>query len=1215
MRQRSVLLLLLCVCWLIAGLAPVWAQGRTRPNDGAASRDVAIVISVDGATSVRRAGATALVPAVRTLSLATGDTLVTGSSGRASLLFPNGLETKLNENTTLLVQALAPAGAVPLRLLLTRGEIFARSSPGQRLSIETPAAVAGVRGTELNLVVAEDGSATLTVGEGEVSFTNGQGRVAVRTSQQSVARPGQAPTLPVVVNAPFILQWTNDVQPVALLLETVFVSQDPARLEAALREAGALPPGPERSRRLGDVRHDQGELVEARAAYEGAQMELGPEAPATERGLVEARLGQTWLELGKLPEAEAAFRRSLALDPGATAARAGLVLSLLSRRLNQEALSEARAGVERAKRSTVAHTALALAQIRSGERDAAGQSLEQAVALAGDYAPAQAWRSFLLRAGGRLEEANEAARRAVALTPFSSLARQALSDVAFALGRVQEARAEGERAVAMNPLSPGAHVSLGRALLQAQQIDRAVREGNKAVALDPNLDRARFFLGVVLAEQRRLDRAAIELRRAVELDPGYLEARAFLARVYLVQGRQSEAVAVVQAATTRDPNFAPARAALGRVYWQTGRLKEAVAEYRAALALAPGSVLYHLELARVYLDRNSLPEALKEGLAAVSAAPGSSEAHGLVGLIYDRMSNREQALREFRTALTLSPDNALAGVGFGIVTINPVFGASLTEIAQAAAQAPTDDGLRALAQAGLRDPSALSRIFKPGVTAEIAPTVGSDESRSLQFTHRDQFFRGKLHDIILASQQWFDNYRNGRQEKARLAVANLVAAPNYRTHLLGFFLHNARQDALPGGTFAPEPDDRRDYRQNRLDFSTRYQVDQATAAWFRFGHGVTHGENRNPDAPADGSLRAFGRSRNTDLGIEGRLDHQWGNGHTLSYVLYAGREHLQARTRDYDPLRAAFEEIDFLRRRQTVEHTLQENYHPGSHLSLIVGVTKERFSQKSRYELASGQTLGPFDTAESSWLPFGQATHVLTRRDLIRVIVHKRRARGFNFVLRPVEAFLVDELPSAAEDASTTNYEFDYERRFSPRSFAKLFLFRSDVEGFEVAPAVGQTLESVSFTVPKARVDGIGLRYERQIGHFLSSYLRYTYSEATDKTERSTRGRQLPLNPHSRAVLGLNYVDSAGTKVFADLNWQSQMFVDPIWSDREEFDPLAPRPKFPARLVVNLRWAKERTVRREWVFRINNLFDTETIHWPGFPAPGRSYQLEYHIRF
>jgi hypothetical protein len=64
-------------------------------------------------------------------------------------------------------------------------------------------------------------------------------------------------------------------------------------------------------------------------------------------------------------------------------------------------------------------------------------------------------------------------------------------------------------------------------------------------------------------------------------------------------------------------------------------------------------------------------------------------------------------------------------------------------------------------------------------------------------------------------------------------------------------------------------------------------------------------------------------------------------------------------------------------------------------------------------------------------------------------------------------------------------------------------------------------------------------------------------------------------------VLGLNFVDRAGTKLFLEVPYNSAVFSEALWSDTEGFDPLAPRPREPSRVLVNLRVGQERTVRLE----------------------------------
>jgi tetratricopeptide (TPR) repeat protein len=902
--------------------------------------------------------------------------------------------------------------------------------------------------------------------------------------------------------------------------------------------------------------------------------------------------------------------------------------------------------VESDPRSPVAHTARALALIRGGNRLEAEAALRAALQLGPGYAQALAWQSFLFRTAERLDEALTAARRAVREAPHSSLASQSLSDALFAWNLTREAQKEAQRAVSLNPLSPGAHVSLGRTLLQEGRLDQAAPEAFRAVALDPSLDRAHFFLGLVLWEQRRLARAVAEFARARDLDPGYLEARAYLARAYLAQGRRQQALAEAQAARAQalppgaveDERMAPVHAALGRVYYGAGQFRQAAAEYRTAVALARAPApAYELELARVYLEQNDLPDALDLGLRAVSHAPRSHEAHALLGLIYDRRSNAEQALREYREALSLFSDDALARLGLG--TSTPAGGERVREIRRVVknqpdvsfAAADTGDSLREVAQAMLRIPSVLADIFKPGVTTEVAPVAGSQSAYGLGLTHRDQYLRGDLHDLSFANREGDENYRNDRSEKRTFGWTNLAGAPDYRTHVLGQYLFTSRDVALPGALASPTPNARSAFSENSWDLAARHEWGAATSAWLHASYRFSHATDQDPDTLQDrfALLRSptlLSRTERSQLGAELRLDHHWGGGHTTTYVLFAGRSRLDNPQIGYTRATRQLDDIQrIFVRDQLVTHTFQHDYRPGGRLSLIMGATAERFTGAFRTEKPGEIVLRSPDTVETRWRPYAQATYVLTRQDLIRLIGHRRGQRGFDPLLQPAEAFLVDEFPTLETGSETTNYELDLEHRFSPRIFAKLFFFTGRLNDLIVVPSVTQTMNpflfpgpnglqaySAGFVVPKARIQGVGVRYEHQVGRFLSSSLRLTYREFTDQTPQAAPsdpapGRQIPLSPRQSAVLSLNYIDRAGTKLFLEADWSGGQY--------QGVDRLTRWQRLPSTTVVNFRWAKERTVRGEWALGVNNLFNAGTIYWPGFPAPGRVYRLQYAFRF
>jgi hypothetical protein len=87
------------------------------------------------------------------MPLGEGDLLRTGPRSSAHVLFRDGSALALNQNSALVIPSVAtPAAASqPMRFRLQQGELWARVVHGRRLRFDTPTAVAGVRGTELNL--------------------------------------------------------------------------------------------------------------------------------------------------------------------------------------------------------------------------------------------------------------------------------------------------------------------------------------------------------------------------------------------------------------------------------------------------------------------------------------------------------------------------------------------------------------------------------------------------------------------------------------------------------------------------------------------------------------------------------------------------------------------------------------------------------------------------------------------------------------------------------------------------------------------------------------------------------------------------------------------------------------------------------------------------------------------------------------------------------
>ncbi len=145
-----------------------------------AAPPVATLQTANGSVTVRRTGAANFVALGANASLLQGDEVRTGANSKATLLFANGSQVRLNAKSSIVITPPVAVGRGKQSLFrVLSGEVLSRLRPGQ--AVQTRNAIAGVRGTVLHLKIDPDDSTTLTVVEGEVEFFNEFGAVIVGT--------------------------------------------------------------------------------------------------------------------------------------------------------------------------------------------------------------------------------------------------------------------------------------------------------------------------------------------------------------------------------------------------------------------------------------------------------------------------------------------------------------------------------------------------------------------------------------------------------------------------------------------------------------------------------------------------------------------------------------------------------------------------------------------------------------------------------------------------------------------------------------------------------------------------------------------------------------------------------------------------------------------------------------------------------------------------
>ena len=270
-----------------------------------------------------------------------------------------------------------------------------------------------------------------------------------------------------------------------------------------------------------------------------------------------------WLhyELGRYTEAEAAYRRSIEIDP--TYKYAWISLGrLLADRLGQyeEAETAFRRSIEIDPTYKYAWNNLGrLLAERLGQYEEAETAFRRAIEI--DPKNAFAWTNLgilLARRLGRYEEAETALRRAIEIDPKQSSFWNNLGILLDErLGRYEEAEAAYRRAIEIDPKNAFAWNNLGNLLAyRTNRYEEAEAAFRQATEIDPERASRWCDLGYLyLYFLNKTTEAESAYRVALRLEPKHLVPASNLLAICLTQpDRQDEAEAMFESIVQRHPS-------------------------------------------------------------------------------------------------------------------------------------------------------------------------------------------------------------------------------------------------------------------------------------------------------------------------------------------------------------------------------------------------------------------------------------------------------------------------------------------------------------------------------------------------------------------------------------------------------------------------------------------------------------------------------------
>lgn len=1235
--------------WVVA-LAVL--SGALVQSAGASPDSVVTVGAMTGKLSVQRKTGRGFVALTSGQSLFAGDIVATGANSKASLLFPDGAQLRINANSSIEIPEPRRLKNGKLSLFKAiNGQVWARLRPGN--AIETRTAVLGVRGTEVLLDVAADGTSTLTVTDGSVDFANDLGAVVVNQGQRSIARPGAAPTAPITAdNAGFITEWTFDLDRASIPREKFFVTPDRAQ---ATRTATQLAPQVVANSVDADLRRNYGDALFDSGQYDAAAREYSVAArlsPGDEQ--MPVRLGYALLEAGRIAEAQRTFLGSLGdgaqtrqvdfdlgrevsleaqlasfgpLNTDAAPALVGLAdLALVHDRPRTAQIAAQMARATGAPGSQ-ANLALGVALLRQpGQSEAAVAALQDAAqdAARPDAYQAHAWLALAYLGQDDHASALREAQRATEMAPHSGLARGNLALVYFYSGQSEAAQREAQKALQLNPESVAARVTLGQAALSRGDVDGANYAAAQAVALDPDLPQARYLLGVSDASRRDYRHAERELKAAVALAPDFLEANSALARVYTVVGRPNEATTLLKGMLPRYRQSDAVLGALGGVYYEQGLYQESVQSYQDALRKNPNSALYQAELARTLLYSNRLNEAVAAGSAAVSLAPHVGQYHAILGLAYEYGSLPSQAEREFRTALTLDPQNALA----------------LTQLAYRHTGNDLRPAAAGFAQGFLLDPGVGRQLLRGGTNLETTPTLGNGDGNDFGLSHRNTFADGKANAFGFLNRSSKEGLRDNDNGRGFDVAEHFTYLPSQRTNVYAALRLTRDKNGLPGAVSDESSDDNARFGYGQAQIAVRQRFAGGAHLWAGLFANDSRNDARDPDLnsffdEASGLTVAQQKFTSRALEPEVRLDVPLGRTAGRSGLLSLGAAQTSTRFRSDRALQGDLSE-DPTAFGNSISTQTNSGYLGYAQLAQQFGpkfslVGQLRLQQLSRTlsslssldgaNAVSGDSLGGLDQGRHTYfLPSLVATYQPAKRTTLRLSLNQRVTDVTASTFAPTETLLTTERSSLpfGTPGRLNMAQLDVERYVSSRGFLKAFAFSTradDVQiGYSDLLGFGSGLPGVlapGLNVSQWRGEGVGVRYEHRLARSLfanvGGVLRRTRAQSGDSIGLSYDGADAPYEPKLLANLDLNYLDAGGNKVGLRLRHSGAFYQDsPLALGRSRFTP---------QTYVDVLLAKEFSLRSEVFLNVTNVFNRSQIAFRDFPIGQRQVNFGITRRF
>ena len=377
---------------------------------------------------------------------------------------------------------------------------------------------------------------------------------------------------------------------------------------------------------------------------------------APDDAALNTRAGDLYAQMGRLAQAEQAFKRAVMADPDGEAAHRGLARLYMTQQQPAKAEPEWHAVAHSRDGDPFALADFHVAQRRFDEAEA--ELRRQLETFVGSDA-ARLRLARVLHEEGHGAEADQLLDRLIQhdgrnATPWIVRGQLRLA------GHHPDAAARAfAAALHADPTSIEALTALTAMDLNAKRTATAIARVERALAASPDAVPVLLLAGRMYESVRQPDMAEARLMRAIQVAPSELDAYALLGAVYVRAGRLEAARTQFARLAERQPDNLSATTMIGMLFEAEGREADAQATYEQLLSKYPHAGVAANNLACIYARHRRLDDALHYALIARDDLRHTPQASDTLGWIYYQRQQPHEALPLLNEAAERQPDNSV----------------------------------------------------------------------------------------------------------------------------------------------------------------------------------------------------------------------------------------------------------------------------------------------------------------------------------------------------------------------------------------------------------------------------------------------------------------------------------------------------------------------------------------------------------------------------